>query len=58
MQRLIDGHEEDGVEQDWTLYYSDENDRGEGRFTFQMSDIASLYFFDMSNKSWQDFLAA
>ncbi|WP_227521928.1 glycoside hydrolase family 66 protein [Bacillus solitudinis] len=59
----VSGYEEDGVKQDWALYYSENNDNGEGHFQFKMSDstptgITHLYFFDMSNKEWQDYIFA
>ena len=57
----VSGYEEDGVKQDWALYYSDNNSSGEGHFNFKMSDstptgITHLYFFDMSNKGWQNYI--
>ncbi|WP_286172009.1 glycoside hydrolase family 66 protein [Gracilibacillus phocaeensis] len=52
----VDGYEEDGVEQDWALYYSNDNDSGEGHFKFNMSGSAYLYFFDMSNEDWQNYI--
>ncbi|MGG3573983.1 glycoside hydrolase family 66 protein [Bacillus gobiensis] len=57
----VTGYEKDGVKQDWALYYSDNNDRGEGQFKFKMADetptgITHLYFFDMSNKGWQNYI--
>ncbi|MEW9050031.1 MAG: glycoside hydrolase family 66 protein [Neobacillus sp.] len=59
----VSGYEDDGVKQDWALYYSDNNSSGEGHFKFKMSDstptgITHLYFFDMSNKEWQKYLFA
>ncbi|KIL46812.1 glycoside hydrolase family 66 protein [Jeotgalibacillus campisalis] len=59
----VSGYENDGVKQDWALYYSDDNPRGEGHFNFKMSDetptgITHLYFFDMSNKGWQNYIFA
>ncbi|WP_332693537.1 glycoside hydrolase family 66 protein [Halalkalibacter lacteus] len=59
----VSGYEDDGVKQDWALYYSDNNDNGEGHFQFKMLDetptgITHLYFFDMSNKEWQDYIFA
>lgn len=52
----VDGYEEDGVKQEWALYYADDNDRGTGHFQFSMSATAYLYFFDMSNSEWQDYI--
>jgi dextranase len=59
----VSGYEDDGVKQEWALYYSDNNDSGEGHFKFKMADetptgITHLYFFDMSNKEWQDYIFA
>lgn len=53
---VVDGYEEDGVKQEWALYYADDNDRGTGHFQFSMSATSYLYFFDMSNKEWQDYI--
>jgi dextranase len=57
----VSGYKDDGVKQDWALYYSDNNSSGKGHFKFKMSDstptgITHLYFFDMSNKEWQNYL--
>lgn len=56
-----DGYEKDGVKQDWALYYADDNPSGEGHFKFKMADstptgITHLYFFDMANKEWQNYI--
>src|SRR5699024_1993391 len=57
----VKGYEDDGVKQEWVLYFADDNDRGEGHFDFGMGDgsptgIDKLYFFDMSNKEWQQYI--
>lgn len=57
----VSGYQEDGVKQDWALYFSEDNQRGTGHFMFKMADstptgITHLYFFDMSNKDWQDYI--
>ncbi|NLJ19487.1 glycoside hydrolase family 66 protein [Globicatella sulfidifaciens] len=57
----VSGYQEDGVEQDWALYFSEDNPRGTGHFMFKMADstptgITHLYFFDMRNKGWQDYI--
>ncbi|MFC0561573.1 glycoside hydrolase family 66 protein [Halalkalibacter alkalisediminis] len=59
----VSGYEDDGVKQDWALYYSDNNLSGEGHFKFKMMDetptgITHLYFFDMSNPEWQEYIFA
>ncbi|MFC5464128.1 glycoside hydrolase family 66 protein [Lederbergia graminis] len=55
------GYEEDGVKQEWALYFAEDNNRGEGHFNFKMSDstptgITHLFFFDMRNKEWQEYI--
>ncbi|MCZ8518299.1 MULTISPECIES: glycoside hydrolase family 66 protein [Paenibacillus] len=57
------GYDKDGVKQDWALYYADDNPRGTGQFSFKMADstptgITHLYFFNMRNKEWQNYIFA
>ncbi|MFC5464123.1 glycoside hydrolase family 66 protein [Lederbergia graminis] len=54
------GYEEDGVKQEWALYHAEGDSVGK-HFKFQMSDstptgITHLYFFDPSNKEWQEYI--
>ena len=54
---------DDGVDEGWGLWYSENNKhvdkRGE-RFTFFMGDTptedSTLYFFNLLNKGWQDYI--
>lgn len=54
---------DDGVDEGWGLWYSENNEhvdkRGE-RFTFFMGDTptgdSTLYFFNLWNKGWQDYI--
>ncbi|MCT1404075.1 carbohydrate binding domain-containing protein [Paenibacillus sp. p3-SID867] len=55
------GYEQDGVEQDWALYYADDNPSGKGHFSFKMADstptgITHLYFFNPRNPGWQNYI--
>lgn len=49
------GYEQDGVEQDWALYYVDYNPSGKGHFSFKMADstptgIIHLYFLTQETR--------
>lgn len=55
------GYGQDGVNQDWALYYADDNPRGTGPFSFKMSDstptgVTHLYFFNMANEGWRNYI--
>ena len=55
------GYEQDGVQQDWALYYADDNPSGQGHFSFKMADstptgITHLYFFNPGNPGWQNYI--
>ncbi|AFC29317.1 dextranase 1 [Paenibacillus mucilaginosus 3016] len=57
------GYDKDGVNSQWGLYYADDNPNGTGQFNFKMADstptgITHLYFFNMRNKAWQDYIFA
>lgn len=54
------GYEEDGVKKEWAIYHA-EGDLAGQHFNFQMTDssptgITHLFFFDPSNKEWQDYI--
>ncbi|UJF31846.1 glycoside hydrolase family 66 protein [Paenibacillus hexagrammi] len=55
------GYDKDGVQQDWALYYADDNPSGTGQFSFKMADssptgVTHLYFFNPANTGWQNYI--